>query len=270
MAGPARILVVDDSKVVLTAAEESLKSAGYEVVTRESAIGTGAAVLRVRPDVVIIDVSMPALDGPELVTMLRRTSGMENLSILLWSDRDESSLAALAAECGADGYVRKERDFSRLIAAVRALHPPSSPEPMATQPSSDSSPTGPYVLLVDGDPASLKNLQPALHSRLRMRETQSALEALRLLRSETPPLLVVANVQLPDLSGIELLKLAMSHRSDWEDHFIFTAGSVSADAPEKLRGIRCPILFKPLDITQLLATVRAAGGGSCITDQATP
>ena len=59
-------MVVDDSELVCRALSRALGAEGFEVVTRLNPIGTGAAIARERPDVVLLDVSMPALDGAEV------------------------------------------------------------------------------------------------------------------------------------------------------------------------------------------------------------
>src|SRR5262249_26271874 len=61
-----RFMVVDDDPVVLEVTRERLSFMGYDVIVRESALGTSAAILRERPDVVLLDVNMPSLSGEQL------------------------------------------------------------------------------------------------------------------------------------------------------------------------------------------------------------
>ena len=84
---PSKVMIIDDSVLVLTIIRHQLEQAGFDVITRESALGTAAAVLREQPDVVLVDVMMPALGGENLVTLLRKQPNSKDMRILLFSDK---------------------------------------------------------------------------------------------------------------------------------------------------------------------------------------
>lgn len=125
-----RILIVDDNKVLLAVASASLTAAGYSVVSRDSPIGFTATLRDLQPDVALIDVSMPALRGTKLVELarsVRRRPEQAHVVLALYSAMDEAELAALARECGADGYIVKSyrpadlpKALDRMLAARKA------------------------------------------------------------------------------------------------------------------------------------------------------
>lgn len=113
-----KILVVDDDAVHLLCARDLLKSAGYEVVLQEGAFGATEATMVHRPDLVLMDVNMPALPGTVLVNILRDREQTRRVPILLYSSNDEESLRAEAERLGILGWVSKgdPQELTRKVA----------------------------------------------------------------------------------------------------------------------------------------------------------
>lgn len=116
-----KVMVIDDSQLVLAVVRSFLSSVGHDVVTREMAIGTRAAVLREQPDVVLLDVNMPLLDGGEICSSIRAHGLLRDTRVFLHSDRPEPELRALVERCGADGYLCKTEDQQAFLARFDAL-----------------------------------------------------------------------------------------------------------------------------------------------------
>lgn len=110
-------MVVDDCEIVLEVTKHLLEEAGFHVMTRSSALGTTAAILKEQPSCVLMDVSMPALSGTEIVRLIKEKS---DIRVLLYSAKDEDELRSLAAGCGADGYVKKGTHDAQLAERVRS------------------------------------------------------------------------------------------------------------------------------------------------------
>lgn len=126
MAPNLKVLVVDDDPVSLILSQEALAALGHDVLTHDHALGTAPLVARERPDVVLIDVHMPALSGNEIVQLVgeleARGSGARTRFILHSGDSEEE-LARLVEQTGALGAIRKTGDaaafqqaFQRLVA----------------------------------------------------------------------------------------------------------------------------------------------------------
>jgi two-component system chemotaxis response regulator CheB len=112
-----RILIVDDSPLLLEAGRMALEAAGYEVRTLENPLMV-AMLLRKNPvDLVLLDVNMPAVQGTQVVAALR-AHGLNSTPVILYSDLDEKLLKAKATECGATGWLRKTGDEHALIRAI--------------------------------------------------------------------------------------------------------------------------------------------------------
>lgn len=119
MSGTARrILVVDDDPMVATTIQRVLRPEGYEV---DVAHGGPEALDRVkarRPDVVVLDVMMPGMDGLEVCRRLRTD---HELPILLLTARGGTTDRVLGLDTGADDYLVKPFAYAELLARVRAL-----------------------------------------------------------------------------------------------------------------------------------------------------
>jgi DNA-binding NtrC family response regulator len=126
----AKILIVDDSQIMREFVQTILADEGYEVIGLDSPTGFSRTLVQEKPDLVLMDVSMPALSGDKLVEIALR-SGLHHCPIVLYSDRTDAELAALADECGAAGYIRKSQDPSLLGLKIRRFLPPRSTVPPA-------------------------------------------------------------------------------------------------------------------------------------------
>jgi DNA-binding response OmpR family regulator len=116
------VLVVDDSEIVLVKAAEALVSKGFEVVTALSASAADRFIFGdVRPDVIILDVMMPYLDGDQKAKILKAERSTRDIPILLLSSKSENELARLVSESGSDGYIRKPFTFRELTEKVEAV-----------------------------------------------------------------------------------------------------------------------------------------------------
>ena len=113
----SRVLVVDDDPRILKTLEVNLRARGFEVVLAPS--GEEALVLAARhhPDVVILDLGLPGMDGLDVVTGLR---GWSTVPIIILSGRDAELAKVEALDLGADDYLTKPFGMDELFARVRA------------------------------------------------------------------------------------------------------------------------------------------------------
>ena len=112
------IMVVDDCAITLDVTRIKLEEAGYEVITRSRPLGTTSEIMRIKPDCVLLDVSMPGLTGNS-ITKIVRESKIET-KIVLYSVKERNELRELANECGADGYIMKNSSNSEFLSKVQS------------------------------------------------------------------------------------------------------------------------------------------------------
>jgi two-component system KDP operon response regulator KdpE len=113
-----RILIADDDPQILRALKVTLRARGYEIITA----GDGAEALEMaashRPELVMLDLGMPKLDGVEVIQGLR---GWTQVPILVVSGRSDAADKVDALDAGADDYVTKPFAIDELLARIRAL-----------------------------------------------------------------------------------------------------------------------------------------------------
>jgi two-component system, OmpR family, response regulator MprA len=116
---PTRVLVVDDDPKILSLLRRGLSYAGYTVGTAVDGEAALAAARDRPPDVVVLDVMLPGVDGLEVCRRLRL--GDAALPILMLTARDRIPDRVAGLDAGADDYLVKPFDFDELLARLRAL-----------------------------------------------------------------------------------------------------------------------------------------------------
>ena len=113
----ARILVVDDEPQICRSLQVNLESKNYAVVTAASAEEALDAISLRNPDVIIVDLVLPSMDGIELTRHLRQQSPVP---IIVLSAVGDERKKVEALECGADDYITKPFGMEELLARVRS------------------------------------------------------------------------------------------------------------------------------------------------------
>jgi diguanylate cyclase (GGDEF)-like protein len=113
------VLVVDDDPDVARFVEVNLRSAGYNVTVASNGEEAMERALELRPDLVLLDVMMPKMDGFEVAQRLRRDSRTSSSSIIMLTAKALSSDKVLGLSSGADDYIIKPFDPVELLARVK-------------------------------------------------------------------------------------------------------------------------------------------------------
>ncbi len=124
-ARPTRVLVVDDEPAITDFIELGLSREGFDVRTAPDGRAALTLVDRFRPDLVILDIMMPRLDGFQLTKEL---AGERSRSLIILSAKDETKDRIAGLELGADDYLVKPFDFGELLARVRSVLRRRQPE----------------------------------------------------------------------------------------------------------------------------------------------
>ena len=120
-----KILLADDDPQIVRALRITLTAHGYDIVTADDGASAIAAAASAQPDIVMLDLGMPRLDGLQVIAALR---GWTSVPILVVSGRTGAADKVDALDAGADDYVTKPFQMDELLARLRALtrraHPP--------------------------------------------------------------------------------------------------------------------------------------------------
>ena len=112
------ILVVDDEPKIATLARDYLEHAGFAVMTAGDGPSALTTIRQRRPDLVVLDLGLPGLDGLDVTRELRRSS---TIPIVMLTARDDELDKLLGLELGADDYLTKPFSPRELVARVRAV-----------------------------------------------------------------------------------------------------------------------------------------------------
>jgi len=121
MSETARILVVDDVRDNVDILETRLRSLGYDVLTASDGEAAIAAAHEHRPDMLLLDVMMPGLDGLEVTRRLKADKSLPFMPIILVTARGDSKDVVSGFNAGADDYLTKPVDHAALQARVRSM-----------------------------------------------------------------------------------------------------------------------------------------------------
>lgn len=130
-----RVLVVDDDPGIIQVVRFALDKGGFRVASAADGLEAIARIESWRPDLVVLDINMPEIDGLEVCRRVRRTS---SLPIVFLSSSDEEVDRILGLELGGDDYVTKPFSPRELVARVRAVLRRSA---APSQPVAGTSPT---------------------------------------------------------------------------------------------------------------------------------
>lgn len=118
---PATILVVEDSSDTRNVLSFSLTKYGYKVVTAVNGQEAVEIALRERPDLILMDLHMPLMDGLAATEQMREHEGLRKVPILAVTAYDTYGMKEATEEAGCDGYIKKPIDFNRLDTILRRI-----------------------------------------------------------------------------------------------------------------------------------------------------
>ena len=121
MALPARILIVDDEKPIVTLLAQTFEQEGHEVATAKDGIDCMNQMAAFRPDVVIMDIMMPKLDGVDTTRLIRRNRSYADIIVVALSAKADEETRHRMKEAGANLFMRKPFVIAKLLARVSQM-----------------------------------------------------------------------------------------------------------------------------------------------------
>ncbi|HLA35146.1 MAG TPA: response regulator, partial [Rhodocyclaceae bacterium] len=127
----ATIMVVDDSLTVRKISGRLLARHGYHVLTAKDGVDAMEQLGEVIPDVMLVDIEMPRMDGFDLTRNIRSSARLKHIPIIMITSRSADKHRSHAAQIGVNYYMGKPYDEDQLLANIRACINKTNPPQMA-------------------------------------------------------------------------------------------------------------------------------------------
>jgi two-component system cell cycle response regulator len=264
----ARILVVDDDENIINFFQAVLEEQGHTVATAGNGIEAIKKVKEFHPEVILLDVIMPQMDGYEVTEELKGDPETSNISIILVTGMDTLDDKVRGLESGADDFITKPFNFDELVARVRSLvklkrlqdrlanlQKECKDDFLLKQKKSLSLN---MVLIVEDDERISKIMSNVLGTGGYLTYiVNDGLAAVEFLKDNTPDLIIL-DLMLPGLDGLEVLKRVRESPLTMEVPVIVV--TAIDDFKTKIKGLYIgadDYLVKPVKSLELLARVKA-------------
>ncbi len=116
-----KILVIDDEPNIVQTLQDRLEMNDYKVVTAGNGKEGLEQAVQEMPDIILLDVIMPIMDGHEMLEALRKKPECQNISVIMLTARSQTQDIARANACGIDDYIVKPFDLSELLEKIERV-----------------------------------------------------------------------------------------------------------------------------------------------------
>jgi len=116
-----RILIVDDEPNIVRTLKDRLEMNEYEVITGSNGKEGLDLAIQEHPDIILLDVIMPLMDGLEMLEALRANSECKDIAVIMLTARSQTQDIARAKACGIEDYIVKPFDLSELLEKIESI-----------------------------------------------------------------------------------------------------------------------------------------------------
>jgi len=116
-----KILVIDDEAEITEIIETFLKDAGYQVLVENSSVMGIERTKSFKPDLILLDIMMPFMDGYEVCDELKKNKETENIPVIFLTGKDARSDEGKSFKVGGDMFIKKPFNCERLLEIVRIV-----------------------------------------------------------------------------------------------------------------------------------------------------
>jgi two-component system, cell cycle response regulator len=269
MENQGKVLLVDDEPLNVKLMETRLTVAGYQVVTAATGEEGLAQAFKTRPDIILLDVMMPGLNGYQVTSQLKADPELKIIPIVLLTALEDAEAKVKGLNAGADDFLSKPVNQLELLARIRSLIKLKRLQEelvkmnRAAQPPDDLQtdiqeiPKKSILIVEDDKMAAVHTTFTLEKAGYRAITAKDGAEARAFLRKEHPALILL-DIMLPDINGLDLLREIKEIKS--LEHMPVIIVSAVGDLEVRIKGIETgadDYLVKPVNYLEMLARVRA-------------
>ena len=265
MVAPRKVMIVDDEPDLRAIVRLTLKSIGLEVLEAENG-RRGLELLRqARPDLIILDIMMPEMNGVEFCRHLIDDDHIDDIPLILLSAVSERSRIVkdfFEMPFRSQSFLTKPLDTEELLRRVgEALGVPVGPRPAAAPsaaaPAPQVAPEGPRfsILVVDDEEDIRAVMKAGLGTRHAVETAENGMDALSKI-DEVNPDFVMCDVNMPVMDGLATVEAIRSHPRFHAIPVFFCTGEKAPDLPKKSYEVGANLFIrKPVDPLRLLKVI---------------
>ena len=238
-----RILVVDDNPTNLKLVSDVLECEGYEILKAVDAEEAQEIIQRDRPDLVLLDIALPGMDGLTLTRKLKAEERTKDLVIVALTAFAMKGDEQKARDAGCDGYITKPIDTIALPTLVAGYLPNRS---LA------NSPSGLRILVIEDSPSDLKLAQHVLvgagHNVSGAKAAEQAIQAVK----QNKPQVILLDMLLPGADGLVLARALKADPETRHIHIVAVTSYPERFSKADALAAGCDAyLVKPLNTREL-------------------
>jgi two-component system cell cycle response regulator len=259
------VLTVDDSKVVRSMVSRYIKPWNCQLIEAADGKEGVAAAREHKPDLILLDITMPVMDGREALAELRKDAACKSIPVIMLTAESGKDIVIEVAKLGVAGYIVKpfqKETFEKGVSKI--LGDPAAAEAEASQAAAKDAPLD-YgsVLVVDDSERVLDSARAALEKGMKVLTATSGKEAIDLYR-EGRPGVVVIDLAMPDMDGFQTLEQL---KTLGKSAYIALAvrGDTTLQGKAKQAGYQ-GVIEKPFQPADLAAQVMTAAGAKVSPD----
>jgi two-component system, cell cycle response regulator len=239
----ARILVVDDNPTNLKLVSDVLECEGYEILKAVDAEEAERIVNQYRPELVLIDIALPGMDGLTLTRKLKAAEKTKDLVIVALTAFAMKGDEQRARDAGCDGYLTKPIDTRALPALVAGYLPRL--EPKATKLTFK-------ILVIEDTPSDLKLAQIVLSSAGHdVSGAEAADHALQAVKQNKPQIILL-DLHLPDIDGLAFARTLKADPETRDIHIVAVTSFPERFSKAEVLAAGCDAyLTKPISTRRL-------------------
>jgi DNA-binding response OmpR family regulator len=261
-----KVLIVDDDKDVLRGLSVRLKASGYNVVFAADGISAISAARKEDPEVIILDIGLPAGDGFSVMERLASLLPVAHIPIIILTARDISGNKERALNAGAQAFLQKPVDNDVLLETIRKVlggNGKHSEGKKLTAQKGEVYMSGQKVLIVDDDRDVLRGLSVRLKANgYNVVFAADGISAISAARKEDPEVIIL-DIGLPAGDGFSVMERLGSLLPVANIPIIvLTARDISGNKERALNAGAQAFLQKPVDNDVLLETIRKVLGNN--------
>ena len=193
-----QILAVDDSKMIRLIESRALEGAGFQVETAENGVMALEKALANPPDLILLDINMPEMDGWEVLRRVRSSPALRETLVVILSSNVQQADVQYAQTLGVHSYLMKPVTDEQLVAHLRATLNPKAYAPATQKPLEAC-----RILIVDDSTLYRKRAKMALEGLgCELLETHNGKQACHLAAKYRPDLILM-DINMPKMDGLE-------------------------------------------------------------------